>query len=177
MLDWAYPQTVETVTSKHNGQIKVVKNRGEYSVWVGGFEQSGNFYVQKIWKKKLDTISRNIKSVLILGLGCGTVAGIVGQKWPKAKIVGVEIDPVMIGLGKKYFGLGRISSLKIVNQDARDFIKSTNRKFDLILVDAYIGNKKKNIVVPQGFLNKGGVMITNKLIGLENELVVKFNDV
>lgn len=173
MLDWIYPQVVETVNSPINGLIKILKLRGQYSAWVGGFEQSGSFYVQKIWKKKLGEIKTNIESGLVLGLGCGTVAKLLFDRWPDMAIVGVEIDPVMIRLGKKYFGLDQTPKLKIVKQDGFQFVKSTQQKFDLILLDAYIGNQKKAISIPQRLLTENGAVITNNLIGLANELVIE----
>jgi len=179
MFDWLYPQTVEKVNSSINGEIKITKSRGRYSVWVNKFEQSGPMYVETIWRKALQGLSllkqgESLINVLILGLGCGTLVKLITKKWPKAKIVGVEVDPVMIGLAKKYFALGQNKNLKIVCADAKQYIKSANKKFDLILVDAYIGNQKKTIEISNKLLNKGGATITNNLIGLKNELVVKY---
>ena len=129
--------------SKFNGTIKLTKNwRGKPSVWVGGFEQSGPNYVEKLWSKALrhSGLSR-INSVLVLGLGCGTIVKIINDLWPEAKIVGVEIDPVMIEIGRKYFGLSDLSNLKIVQSEANEYIKCSKDKFDLIICDAYLGGK------------------------------------
>src|SRR5574340_691248 len=106
MLDWFFPHRVELVTSKINGQIKVTKFRGRFSVWVGGFEQSGPVYMEKVWKEGLKKVNFSPKKILILGLACGSLVPLLNAKWPKASLTGVEIDPVMVRLGRKYFFLG-----------------------------------------------------------------------
>lgn len=163
-------QTIEEVDSQINGQIKVVKSWGKYSVWVGGFEQSGNFYVEKIWREKLSEIKRDIKSVLVLGFGCGTVAQIINKKWPKAKITGVEIDPIMVELAKKYFH----PKAKIIIGDGRKFVRQKSERFDLILVDSYLGNRQ--VIMPDlsKIQAKNGIIITNHLKGFKNKLVIQY---
>jgi len=178
MLDWLYPQTVEIVHSKINGEIEVVKSRGRYSVWVGGFEQSGSVYVEKLWKKGLREAEKYFlhppKSVLILGFGCGTAAKLISQKWPYAHIVGVEIDPVMIQLGKKYFGLDTVSNLKIIKADACKQVRllaKKKQKFDLILVDTYLGGKSSGDPDCRFLLKNNGIIISNHLEGLKTEFL------
>lgn len=173
MMDWLYPQTIEKAVSKYNGEIKVTKFRGQYSVWVGGFEQSGSVYVEKLWRDALrhSGLSR-ISNVLILGLGCGTVVKLISKFWPAAKITGVEIDPVMIDLGKKYFALLQFPDLKIIQSHAREYIKYSKTKFDLILIDAYIGNTKSSLPTVKKLLSKNGIIVTNNLHGTQNKLLI-----
>lgn len=161
-----------TFDSKFNGQIKLTKNwRGQYSVWVGGFEQSGPVYVEKIWRDGLKRVPFVPKKVLILGLGCGTLVKLISKKWPRAKITGVEIDPVMINLGKKYFRLGEFPNLKIILSDAREF--KPTRPFDLVLSDTYIGNKK----ISQNNLKKlGRKILVNSLAGTKNFVADEWPD-
>ncbi len=166
MLDWLYPQTIEVVTSKINGQIKVTKFRGRYSVWVGGFEQSGPVYVEKVWREALERIKFTPKKVLILGLACGTLVKLLTTKWPKAKITGVEIDPLMIQLGKKYFGLGHYKNLTIKIADAK---KANLPRFDLVLADTYLGNKRVVLDLHR-FLLPGGAILANHLVGVQSRI-------
>ena len=94
---------------------------------IGGLLQSGGI-VGDIWKKaagRLKIYDLRFKNILILGLGGGTAAQIFSQRFPKAQIIGVDIDPVVIRMGKKYFGLDKIANLKIVNQDAVEYVASS----------------------------------------------------
>ena len=76
---------------------------------------------------------------MVLGVGGGSVVQLIKKYWPKVIITGIEIDPEIIRISYKHFGLDKIANLKIVNTDALDFIIRTREKFDLIIVDLYIG--------------------------------------
>src|SRR5689334_14469212 len=97
---------LEERKSKFNGNLRVINTWGMGTcIQADGLTQSGGI-VETIWKATLRKIKdEQIKSVLILGLGGGTVAKLVHKNWPKAKIIGVDIDPIIIELGKKYLGL------------------------------------------------------------------------
>lgn len=146
--------------------IKIQKFFGKVSVWVGGAEQSGK-WVERVWNKTLR--NRRYKNVLILGLGCGTVVKIIDKS---AKIVGVEFDPVMIDIGKKYFDLEKYANLEIVCEDASKYVKKTKKIFDLILVDLYVGQEFPKEFESDEFLkklsqivSKNGTVIFNRLTG------------
>lgn len=174
MLEWLYPRTVEIITSKFNGQIKLIKSRHHHALWVGGFEQSGAM-VEKVWEKALAPLkNHNCRTVLVLGLGAGSVVGVIRKYFPKSKITGVEIDPAIIDLGKKYFGLGSWPNLTIKTFDLRKFLMANRKKYDLILVDAYIGPKEivkgKLIASFQKHLSPGGEIVINSLVKNQNKI-------
>lgn len=124
-------------------------------------EQSGPL-VKSVWQRAINNIALDqCSNVLILGLGCGTAARIISQKYPHAKITGVEIDPIMIDIGKKYFALDKIPNLKILVKDARHF-RSIGR-FDLVLVDIYVGAKQVRISRLKKFLAPTGQILVNCL--------------
>ncbi|GAB6174924.1 hypothetical protein JCM15765_44020 [Paradesulfitobacterium aromaticivorans] len=78
--------------------------------------------------------------VWILGSAGGTMLGLfdrwVRPSFAELTLTGVEIDPEIIPLGTKYFGLIGNEGV-IVNSDARTFLTSNKDKADLIIVDAY----------------------------------------
>lgn len=127
---------LEERESKYNGHLKVSQTLGLGTyIQAGGLTQSGGI-VETIWRQTIKKLKNSktpkIKTVLILGLGGGTVAKQIRKNWPEAKITGVDVDPVMIELGEKYLGLDKID-VKIKIQDAYDF----TGKFDLIIIDLY----------------------------------------
>ncbi len=75
--------------------------------------------------------------VAILGNAGGTTARAFGVYYPGARIDGVEIDPAVSAVGRRYFGLGDNPRLTVVTADARPFLATSREKYDLILVDAY----------------------------------------
>jgi hypothetical protein len=49
----------------------------------------------------------------------------------------VEIDPAVIEASRRYMGLDDIPNLHTVVADGRSFLRSTSKRYDLIVVDAY----------------------------------------
>jgi spermidine synthase len=154
-------------TSPINGKIQVIEDLFEKRLVVGGLTQSGG-QVERFWRKALSIINHQssiISDVLILGLGAGTLAKLISQKWPKATITGVEIDPKIVEVGKKCFNLDKIPNLKIVISDAAEFItyQLQASSYQLIFVDLYLGDQfplqceteeflknLKNLLAPNG---------------------------
>ncbi|MFH1046680.1 MAG: fused MFS/spermidine synthase [Patescibacteria group bacterium] len=51
-------------------------------------------------------------------------------------ITGVEVDPDVIDVGRRFFATGDLP-LTIVNEDGRTFLRGSEQEFDVIIVDAY----------------------------------------
>ena len=143
-------------------KVKVKSFLWQKSVWAGGVEQSGPL-VKKVWEDALKKTCFSPKNVLILGLGCGVAAKLISKKFPKAKIMGIEIDPVMINLGQKYFDLDKIPNLKIIEADAFKAVKLLKEKYDLVLVDLYMGDKNAGVPELKLVTTKNSVIISNLL--------------
>ena len=52
-------------------------------------------------------------------------------------IDGVEIDPELTEIGREWFGLRTGPGLRLIHEDARPFLRRTDRRYDAIFVDAY----------------------------------------
>lgn len=168
MLDWIWPQTVAVKRSVVNGEIRVVKSRGKYAVVVDGFEQSGPA-LERVWRQGLKKIpAEKVLRVLVLGFGCGSVVGPIRERWPAASIVGVEIDEVMLDLGKKYFPANFAGEVEVAVGDGR---KRHGGEFDLVIVDAYVGGKA--VLGAEEYLSIGTKMVlVNRLVGGGNEVLL-----
>lgn len=154
-------EIIERVFSPVNGKIVVQEDLfGHREVIAGKVAQSGGL-AEILWK----TVKINpAEKVLILGLGCGTLAKILSEKYPKAKITGIEIDPVIVNLGKKYFDLDKIPNLEIITGDAFEFVKKEKSQFDLVIVDLYLGQEFPKEAESDEFLNKlNGLIVFNRL--------------
>jgi spermidine synthase len=75
--------------------------------------------------------------MLIVGLGAGTVskqfAAVYG---PEIAIDGVEIDPKVIELGQQYFEMNE-PNLKPIAADGRTHLQQSDKRYNVIAVDAY----------------------------------------
>lgn len=165
-------EILEEVESPINGKLQVVRTFEGIRILGAGISQSG-WLVRKIWDealKKLKEEKPDVGSVVILGLGGGSIAELVSYYWPQADIVGVDKDPIMLSLGKKYLHLGEIPNLEVVEGDAVEFIDKRKEKPDVILVDVYVGQEIPDRFKTEEFLQKlkdtakkGGVVGVNHL--------------
>lgn len=84
----------------------------------------------------------NPKTILIMGLGGGALPIMFYHTCPNTSIDVVEIDPEIPIIAKKYFNFFVDSRLELFLDDAFLFIKNTNKRYDIIMMDAYIGRKQ-----------------------------------
>lgn len=107
--------------------------------------------------------------VLVLGVAGGTVIHLLHSYYPKAVIIGVDIDQTMIDVGKKYFGLDQIENVSYICQDAEMFI-AMKKKFDIIIVDLFIGTHVPELVRKESFLKNLKTSLTNQGVVIINYL-------
>jgi predicted membrane-bound spermidine synthase len=79
------------------------------------------------------------KSILMLGLGGGSISTYLGRFLPEAAVTTVEIDPGVITAAKTYFGLRETERMRYRAADGRVFLNRNHELYDLILLDAYRG--------------------------------------
>lgn len=82
-------------------------------------------------------LDRAIGSILILGLGCGTVARQCRALFPNARIVGVEVNSAVIGLAYKSFALKPLQ-LEVLQSTGQRYLATANEKFDAIIDDMWL---------------------------------------
>src|SRR5436309_2619866 len=78
------------------------------------------------------------EKVLIVGLGGGSMVHFLKHYDPKVKVDVVEIDPAIVKLADKYFGVRTGGNITIHTQDAFQFLKTTKDKYDVIYMDAFL---------------------------------------
>jgi predicted membrane-bound spermidine synthase len=74
--------------------------------------------------------------VAIIGLGAGTIPREITAAYGPLPIDGVEIDPTIVEMGRRYFAMNE-PNLNVIIQDGRYFLRTTTQKYDLIGIDAY----------------------------------------
>lgn len=107
--------------------------------------------------------------VLVLGLGGGSVIHLLRNKFNYyGKITAVEIDPQIIDLAVKEFGIKEHNPLDILCEDAMSYVRETTSKFGLIIIDIFI-----DVKVPEQFYSTEFWKNIPKL--LDKEGTVLFN--
>lgn len=171
--------------SNFNGDIKVTENSGTRRLVVGNNTQSVSLKKngKAGWRYWDDMIPADISldadaRVLILGLGGGTTAKIITARFGPIAIDGVDIDPLMIELGKKYFDMTE-PNLKINIGDAIDFVREARYKYDLICLDVFVAGSipskietKEFISMVKNILAEDGVCTINKIFSGKDEQII-----
>jgi spermidine synthase len=106
-----------------------------HSVWRRGQVLTGG-----VWDTFLalpPLLGRPLERVAILGNAGGTTARAMGVYYPEAEIDGVELDPAVTEAGRRYLGLDDNPRLHVHTADARPFLRRSDGRYDLIVIDAY----------------------------------------
>jgi spermidine synthase len=88
------------------------------------------------------------------------------------KITGVEIDPAVVEIANKYFGLNRISNCEIIVDDAFEFVLKTKEKYDLIIIDIFRDTEMPNFLFEEFWINRINFLLTVNGFILFNTMVL-----
>jgi spermidine synthase len=80
-----------------------------------------------------------IDTVLEIGLGGGRTSWYIHKHMPEAELTVVELDPEVIVLAKKYFGIREGNRFRIVARDGRMHLARNTETYSAIFIDAYRG--------------------------------------
>lgn len=78
----------------------------------------------------------SVKRVGIIGLAAGTIAREYTAADPGVQIDGVELDPAIVQVGRKYFGMTE-PNLHVHIGDGRAYLRATRNTYDVIAIDAF----------------------------------------
>ena len=135
--EYGYIQVVE----KDDGEHDLILNEGQavHSVYKPGVLQTGGpwdyFSLAPLYGNREYT-GQKPSRVLIIGLAGGTVARQLTAAYGPIPIDGVEIDPRIIDVGRRYFDMNE-PNLNAVVADGRYFLDTTDQQYDIIAIDAY----------------------------------------
>jgi spermidine synthase len=103
------------------------------------------------------------RSVLIIGLGGGTIPRVLLEVVPEARIDVVEIDPAVVRTAKKYFDFRQDERVQVHEMDGRVFVKRAIRaaqRYDLIMLDAFDHEYIPEHLLTQEFLREVRSLMT-----------------
>jgi spermidine synthase len=80
---------------------------------------------------------QNIRRILMVGLGGGSISTYLGRAMPQVQIDVVELDPGVIAAGHRYFGLLETDKVHFIESDGRVYLNRNKDLYDLVLLDAY----------------------------------------
>ena len=80
---------------------------------------------------------RQTQSILMLGLGGGSLAKYCYAKLPQSRIDVVEIDPYVIGFREQFFIPANDARFRVIHDDAARYIERRTAQYDVIMLDTF----------------------------------------
>ena len=120
---------------------------------------------------------QNPKNVLVLGLGGGILPSFIYENYSDVIIDVVDNIQELKDIAYKYFELPVSDRLNVIIQDAKDYVLSTNKKYDIIIEDLYKDDSKPSFIKDDGnkfdndlknILNDNGVIAFNYMVHQRN---------
>ncbi len=136
--------------------------------------------LQKVLRKGLVTIGfgkiNAMNEILILGVAGGSVIKTLADEVQfKGIITGVEIDEKVIKLSNDYFGLNQIENYISILADAKEFLASTTKKYDLIIIDIFEDSKMPDFLFEEKFVDCCKQILQEKGCILFNTMILDSN--
>ncbi len=111
--------------------------------------------------------------VLMIGLGGGSVQKRFRRDYKDMSIDVAELDPAVVDVAKRYFAVQEDERLRITVQDGRLFLRRTQQRYDMIILDAYFADSipfhlatTEFVQLAKSRLAPGGVIVSN-IIGAQ----------
>lgn len=119
--------------------LRLNEGQGVHSIY-----HPDNLYYNGPWEQVISApffnpapvSTSSITSAAIIGLAGGTTSRELFSVFPQIQIDGVEIDPLIVEVGYRYFAMDN-PNLNVIIQDGRWALEKSARKYQVISVDAY----------------------------------------
>jgi spermidine synthase len=105
----------------------------------GHFEYTEYFHMPWLFNDQ-------IKTVLMIGLGGGSIQRAYQAYWPQVKTETVELDPKVVETAKGYFQFKETDRMKVFLGDGRLHLRRSRKNYDLIILDAYTANRYSSFI-------------------------------
>jgi len=128
-------QFIQVVQSGPERRLYLNEGYAIHSVWRADSVLTGGEWDMFLTAPPL--LGRPAARVATLGNAAGTTARAFGVYYSAARVDGVELDPAVSAVGRRWFGLDDNPRLTVHDADARPFLQASHERYDLILVDAY----------------------------------------
>src|SRR5256885_955160 len=109
-----------------------------------------------------------LHSLAMIGYAGGTVGRAYGSYWPSVNVLGIELDPEVTSVGRRYFGLADNPRVHVATADGRTYLEQHTGRFDAIFLDAFQQPYIPFYLTTQEFwslartrLNAGGMVMAN----------------
>ena len=126
-------------------ELEVTEENGVRTLSIGGVPQSATYtdgregyvfdYAPYMHLPML--MADDVDRVLFIGGGGFSGPQRYAAEYPNVTVDAVEIDPAVVDVAERYFGLQESGRLNVHVADGREFLESTDHTYDVIVLDAF----------------------------------------
>jgi spermidine synthase len=138
----------------------------EHSVWYRNRVLTGGYWDQFLLAPVMH--GPGFGSLAMIGYAGGTVGRAYGTFWPGVNVLGIELDPQVTAVGRRYFGLASNPRVRVATADGRPYLETHTTRYDAIFLDAFRQPYIPFYLTTQEFwslasdrLNPGGMVMAN----------------
>jgi spermidine synthase len=129
-------QYIRVVSDGHGGrELELNEGVVTHSEWRPDTVLTGRYWDLFLMLPPL--LARPPRSLLVIGNAGGTIGRAYGRFYPGVEVDGVEIDPKLNQVARRWFGAGDNPRMRLIVADGRPYLERTKKRYDLIVVDAY----------------------------------------
>ena len=160
-------QFIQVQEIAHHGRVLHL-NEGwaDHSVWYPNRVLTGGYWDQFLLAPTLH--GPGFRSLAMIGYAGGTVGREYGTFWPSVNVLGIELDPKVTEIGRRYFGLASNPRVRVATADGRPYLTTHSARYDGIFLDAFRQPYIPFYLTTQEFwrlaqdrLNPGGMVMAN----------------
>ena len=119
----------------HGRVLHLNEGWAEHSVWYPHRVLTGGYWDQFLLAPLLH--GPGFRSLAMIGYAGGTVGRQYGVFWPNVNVLGIEIDPTVTTIGRRYFGLDSNRRVRVATADGRPYLATHTTRYDAIFLDAF----------------------------------------
>jgi len=145
--------------------------------WIKSYWDSVNHPHRKFLAKIIS--KHKPKSILEIGCNCGPNLYLLAKKFPKVKIVGLDINPLAVQKGTEWFTKEGISNVNLVIGKADNLQRFKDEEFDVVFTDAvliYIGPDKIRKVLKEFLRITNKALVLNEWHAPNSNLLGEYKD-
>lgn len=185
-MSYIIPLRLKKYESVINGLIEVNLTNGKITLdsTVSNYSYGS---LQKVLRKGLKEMGNfmSCKKILLLGLGGGSVIQTLREDFAcQASITAVDIDETMLRIAEEEFQINRYDPIALVRADAAKFITDDAEKYDVIIVDLFIGDTVPDDFIKPTFVQqliahltaKGRILFNTMRTSMPKEAFIKLQE-
>jgi predicted membrane-bound spermidine synthase len=128
----------QTLQVRQQGDVRILESEGtrQAAVHLANGEPALRY---PRWAPALLLLQPDPEKMLVLGLGGGSVGTYLQRRLPHLQVDWVDIDPAVPEVARRYLLFEPGPEDRVTVADARNFLRRTEERWDVIYADTYIG--------------------------------------